>query len=84
MKIAKGDTVQVITGNDSGKTGRVIKVFPHKEKIVVELYDKLETGNDLFRAWLGYMNSHLTETEQLLVDKTKEFLGEDDESRGYS
>ena len=36
MKIAKDDTVQVITGNDTGKTGRVIKVFPHKEKIVVE------------------------------------------------
>ena len=36
MKIAKGDTVQVITGNDKGKTGRVIKVFPDKNKIVVE------------------------------------------------
>ena len=55
-----------------------------KEKIVAELYLKLESGNDLFRAWLGYMNSHLTETEQLLVDKTKEFLGEDDESKRYS
>ena len=48
------------------------------------MYLKLEAGNDLFRAWLGYMNSHLTETEQLLVDKTKEFLGEDDESKRYS
>ena len=36
MKIAKGDTVQVITGTDKGKTGRIIKVFPHKNKIVVE------------------------------------------------
>ena len=36
MKISKGDTVQVITGNDKGKMGRVIKVFPSKEKIVVE------------------------------------------------
>ena len=36
MKIIKGDTVQVITGNDTGKTGRVIKVFPDKNKIVVE------------------------------------------------
>ena len=36
MKIIKGDTVQVITGNDNGKTGRVIKVFPKKRKIVVE------------------------------------------------
>ena len=36
MKIVKGDTVQVICGNDSGKTGRIIKVFPAKEKVVVE------------------------------------------------
>ena len=36
MKITKGDTVQTITGNDNGKTGRVIKVFPAKDKIVVE------------------------------------------------
>ena len=36
MKIAKGDTVQMIAGNDKGKTGRVIKVFPDKDKIVVE------------------------------------------------
>ena len=36
MKIKKGDTVQVITGNDSGKTGRVIKVFLDKERVVVE------------------------------------------------
>ena len=36
MKIAKGDTIQVITGNDNGKTGRVIKVFLAKDKILVE------------------------------------------------
>ena len=36
MKIRKGDTVQVITGNDAGKTGRVIKVFIDRDRIVVE------------------------------------------------
>ena len=36
MKIKKGDTVQIITGNDSGKTGRVIKVFLDIDKVVVE------------------------------------------------
>ena len=36
MKIVKGDTVQIISGNDNGKTGRVIKVFPSKNRIVVE------------------------------------------------
>ena len=36
MKIKKGDTVQVITGNDAGKSGRVIKVFLNKDRVVVE------------------------------------------------
>ena len=36
MKIKKGDTVQVITGNDKGKTGRIIKVFLDKERVGVE------------------------------------------------
>jgi len=36
MKIKKGDTVQVITGNDVGKTGRVIKVFLNRDRVVVE------------------------------------------------
>ena len=36
MKIKKGDTVQVISGNDNGKSGRIIKVFPLKEKVIVE------------------------------------------------
>ena len=36
MKIKKGDTVQVISGADSGKTGRVIKVYLDTDKVVVE------------------------------------------------
>ena len=36
MKVKKGDTVQVITGNDVGKIGRVIKVFLDRERVVVE------------------------------------------------
>ena len=36
MKIKKGDSVQVITGNDTGKIGRVIKVFLDSDRVVVE------------------------------------------------
>ena len=36
MKIKKNDTVQVITGADSGKSGRVIKVYLETDKVVVE------------------------------------------------
>jgi large subunit ribosomal protein L24 len=36
MKIKKGDTIQVITGNETGKSGRVIKVYPDANRIIVE------------------------------------------------
>ncbi|QQG45768.1 MAG: 50S ribosomal protein L24 [Candidatus Sungiibacteriota bacterium] len=36
MKIKKGDQVQIISGNDKGKKGKVIAVLPQERKIVVE------------------------------------------------
>ncbi len=36
MKILTNDTVQIITGKDKGKKGKVIKAFPKSSKIVVE------------------------------------------------
>ncbi|NQV00526.1 MAG: 50S ribosomal protein L24 [Parcubacteria group bacterium] len=36
MKIKKGDTILVTTGKDKGKKGKVLSVFPSKNKIVVE------------------------------------------------
>ena len=36
MKIKKGDNVEVLSGNDKGKTGEVLKVMPKEEKIIVK------------------------------------------------
>lgn len=36
MRIKKGDTVQVLSGNDKGKTGEVLEVLPKADKIVVK------------------------------------------------
>ena len=36
MKIKKNDQVLIISGNDKGKKGKVLKSFPEKGKIVVE------------------------------------------------
>ena len=36
MKIKKGDTVEVVAGKDSGKRGRVLKVDPARERLVIE------------------------------------------------
>lgn len=36
MKIRKNDNVKVIAGNDKGKTGKVLKVFPKESRVIVE------------------------------------------------
>ena len=36
MRIKKGDNVQVLSGNDKGKTGEVLEVMPKDDKIIVK------------------------------------------------
>ena len=36
MKIKKGDTVQVLSGNDKGKTGEVLDTMPKTDRIIVK------------------------------------------------
>jgi len=50
-KVVKNDTVIVLSGNYRGKTGKVLKVFPNKNQIVVE-------GVNLFK-------KHARPTQQL-------------------
>jgi large subunit ribosomal protein L24 len=36
LNIRRNDTVKVLTGSDRGKTGRVLRVFPDKDTLLVE------------------------------------------------
>jgi len=36
LRLRKNDTVQVITGDFKGKTGKILKVVPEKRKVIVE------------------------------------------------
>jgi large subunit ribosomal protein L24 len=36
FKIKKGDTVIVLTGNDKGKTGKILSMLPKVSKVIVE------------------------------------------------
>ena len=36
MKIHKNDNVMVIAGNARGKSGKVLKVYPDKDRIIIE------------------------------------------------
>ncbi len=34
--IKKGDTVKILTGRDKGKKGKILRVFPEENRVVVE------------------------------------------------
>jgi len=36
MRLRKGDTVQVISGKDKGKTGEVLRTLPYENRVVVQ------------------------------------------------
>ncbi|MFO0137049.1 MAG: 50S ribosomal protein L24 [Cyanobacteriota bacterium] len=36
MRIKKGDTVQVISGKDKGKTGEVLRTLPYENRLIVQ------------------------------------------------
>lgn len=36
LRIKKGDTVMVITGKDNNKTGKILRIFSKKERVVIE------------------------------------------------
>ena len=36
MKIKKGDNVKIIAGDDRGKEGKVLRVIPKKNQVIVE------------------------------------------------
>ena len=48
-------------------------------KQLLKALDRLEYATELIKLWVGYMNTDLTDTEKMLVDKCKEFLGENND-----
>lgn len=36
IQIKKGDTVKVVSGREKGKTGKVLAVYPKREKVLIE------------------------------------------------
>ena len=42
IKLKKGDEVVVITGKDKGKTGKIVKILPSKNKAIVSEINKVK------------------------------------------
>ncbi|HVZ67141.1 MAG TPA: 50S ribosomal protein L24 [Patescibacteria group bacterium] len=61
MKLRRGDTVKILIGKDKGKTGKVEKLFPVSEKILVE-------GINQFKR---HVKSRTQDQKSEIVDITK-------------
>ena len=53
MKIKKGDLVQVITGKDKGKQGKVIAAFPREDRVLVEGVNRVKKHTKVGQSQAG-------------------------------
>ena len=53
MNIKKGDLVQVIAGNDKGLQGKVVQVFPDRQKVIVEGVNRVKKHTKVQQAQRG-------------------------------
>ncbi|MDA8707550.1 50S ribosomal protein L24 [Cyclobacteriaceae bacterium] len=44
IQIKKGDTVKILTGNDNGKTGKVLEIITSKYRAIVEGVNMVTKG----------------------------------------
>ena len=77
MKIKKGDLVQVITGKDKGKQGKVIAAFPREDRVLVEGVNRIKKHTKVSRTERGAQSGGIVTQEapihvsnvQLVVEK---------------
>ncbi|MDJ0340646.1 50S ribosomal protein L24 [Streptomyces sp. H10-C2] len=77
MKIKKGDLVQVITGKDKGKQGKVIVAYPVESRVLVEGVNRVKKHTKAGQTDRGSKTGGIITTEapihisnvQLIVEK---------------
>ena len=76
MRIKKGDTVVVLTGQDKGKKGKVIKAMPKENRVIVEgvnVQTKHQKQTQKEAAEIKHQEGPIHVSNVMLVDKdTKE------------
>jgi len=88
MKIRKGDTVQIISGKDKGKTGEVLQTLPYENRVVVQGINQRtkhvkpsqegETGRiETNEASLHASNVMIYSTKEKVASKVELFVDKD-------
>ncbi|MGH3323088.1 MAG: 50S ribosomal protein L24 [Streptomyces sp.] len=63
MKIKKGDLVQVITGKDKGKQGKVIVAYPREDRVLVEGVNRVKKHTKAGQSARGSKTGGIVTTE---------------------
>ncbi len=66
MKIHKDDRVMVMTGKDITATGRVLRVDPHKNRVLVEGVNRVKRHEKIRPTQRGGQTGGITEKEAWL------------------
>jgi len=74
MKIKKGDTILVISGKDRTKTGKVLKVLPKQDSLLVEGINFKKKGEhfDYFKNF--FMDVYYNQSQENVKNNVKLFL----------
>lgn len=76
MRVKRGDMVVVITGKDKGKTGKIMKVMPKENRVVVEgvnIQTKHQKQTRTARAEIKHMEGPIDASNVMFYDnKAKE------------
>ncbi|MBW3661906.1 MAG: 50S ribosomal protein L24 [Actinobacteria bacterium] len=62
-RIRKDDRVRVISGKDSGKEGRVVKVWPDRDRVLVEGVNYVKKHQSMRQNQRGAQEGGIIETE---------------------
>ncbi len=63
QRVRKDDRVRVTAGKDRGKEGRVVKVFPDRDKVLVEGVNYVKKHQRLQQTTRGMQEGGIIETE---------------------
>lgn len=74
MKIKKGDLVQVITGKDKGKQGKVIAAFPANDRVLVEGVNRVKKHTKAGQTAGGSQTGGIVITERRSTSATFSWL----------
>jgi len=63
QRVKRNDTVKVISGKDAGKQGRVVRVYPERDRVMVEGVNRVTRHEKIRRSRRGAQEGGISTVE---------------------